>query len=173
MVFLWQFSSSGCWCIIARASVFSKYWGGSQLGSSVIDTCLPEPGAVSGMWFSTRCPVCWRALRLLPPTAQFIMILYSPFLSSSDGLVFPKLEMYGSVLLFPEGLCAALERAIKHVQWLSLSLVSWSSWTHLIKMLCFALGMCAHRALNTHTQNLSSLHWFSPVWTKWKSSAEI
>lgn len=57
--------------------------------------------------------------------------------------------MYGSVLLFPESLCPALERAIKHVQGLSLSLVCQSLWTHLIKMLCFALGVCAHRALNT------------------------
>lgn len=57
--------------------------------------------------------------------------------------------MYGSVLLFSESLCTASERAIKHVQWLSLSRVYWSLRTHLIKMLCFALGVCAHRALNT------------------------
>lgn len=91
---------------------------------------------------------CYRPLH--SPCRVFYSPPPGPFLSRSGWLGFPKLEMYGSVLLFPESLCTALESAIKHVQWLSLSLVCQSLWTHLIKMLCFALGVCAHRALDTH-----------------------
>lgn len=79
----------------------------------------------------------------------FLFQCSRPFLSRSGWLSSTRLEMDGSVLLFPGSLCTALERAIKHVQWLSLSLVCRSLWTHLIKMLGLALGVCAHRALNT------------------------